>query len=442
MVQGPRRLRRGPSALRLPLMHFTFRTAGESHGRGLVALVEGVPAGLSLVAARDIDPELRRRQGGYGRGGRMKIEQDAAEIVSGVRLGETLGGPVALLVWNRDWQNWQAAMSPEPPADEPDGKSLRRVHLPRPGHADLVGVLKYDRSDARDILERASARETTARVAAGAVARRLLADLGVTIGSHVVSLGGIDARVPDELPADLNAAADASPLRTLDADAGARMIDAIDAARTSGDTFGGVFEVVARGLPVGLGSHVAWDRRLDGRIAQAMMSIQAMKGVEIGLGFEAARRPGSRVHDEIERAADDDRTGGYRRRGNNAGGLEGGTTTGAPLVVRVAMKPLSTLMKPLRSVDLRTGERADAVRERSDVVALAAAGVVGEAMLAIVLADAMLEKFGGDSMGELVRNLDAYVAHLRERARALEVAGTGATGGTAGTDRGTGQRPG
>ena len=400
-------------------MHFTFRTAGESHGRGLVALVEGVPAGLELIAERDIDPDLRRRQGGYGRGGRMKIEQDAAEILTGVRHGETLGSPLALLVWNRDWQNWQVAMSPEPPdADTPE-KKLRRVHLPRPGHADLVGVLKYDRTDARDVLERASARETTARVAAGAVAKRILADAGVAIGSHIVSLGGIDAALPDVLPDDLNAAADASPLRTLDRDAERRMIEAIDAAKAEGDTFGGVFEVVARGVPAGLGSHVAWDRRLDGRIAQAMMSIQAMKGVEIGLGFEAARRRGSQVHDEIERADGETASGGFGRHGNNAGGLEGGMTTGAPLVVRVAMKPLSTLMQPLRSVDLRTGERADAVRERSDVVALAAAGVVGEAMLATVLADALLEKFGGDSMSELLRNLRGYIDHLKERTARL-----------------------
>jgi chorismate synthase len=396
-------------------MHFSFRTAGESHGRGLVTLIEGVPAGLSVVAARDIDPDLRRRQGGYGRGGRMKIEQDTAEVLSGVRHGETLGSPIALLVWNRDWQNWQAAMSPEPLTAEDAEKKLRRVHLPRPGHADLVGVLKYDREDARDVLERASARETTARVAAGAVARRMLADLGITVGSHIVALGGIEASVPDELPADLNAAADASPLRTLDPDAEQRMIAAIDSARGAGDTFGGVFEVVARGVPTGLGSHVAWDRRLDGRIAQAMMSIQAMKGVEIGLGFEAARRPGSAVHDAIARDEAAERAGGFGRLGNNAGGLEGGMTTGAPLVVRVAMKPLSTLMKPLQSVDLRTGERADAVRERSDVVALAAAGVVGEAMLAIVLADALLEKCGGDSMRELQRNLTGYLERLKER---------------------------
>jgi chorismate synthase len=401
-------------------MNFQFRTAGESHGRGLVAIVEGVPAGLPLVAARDVDPDLTRRQGGYGRGGRMRIEKDAIEFLSGVRLGETIGSPIAMLVWNRDWQNWQAAMGAEPPTEGTEEKTLRRVHLPRPGHADLVGVLKYDRADARDILERASARETTARVAAGAIAKRLLAEFDVTVGSHIVSLGGVDARIPDPLPDDLNAAADASPVRTLDAASQARMIEAIDAARTDGDTLGGTFEVVARGLPVGLGSHVSWDRKLDGRIAHALMSIQAMKGVEIGLGFEASRRRGSAVHDEIERADANRRTGGFRRLRNSAGGLEGGITTGEPLVARVAMKPLSTLMQPLRSVDLRTGDAAAAVRERSDVIALAAAGVVGEAMVAIVLADAMLEKFGGDGLGEMRRNFDAYLDQLDRRRAALE----------------------
>ena len=401
-------------------MHFTFNTAGESHGRGLVALVEGVPAGLSLTVERDIDPDLRRRQGGYGRGGRMKIEKDTAEIIAGIRLGETLGSPIALLVWNRDWDNWRVPMAHEPPAPDATDRQLRRVHLPRPGHADLVGILKYDRADARDVLERASARETTARVAAGAIAKRLLAELGVTIGSHIVMLGGIEARRPDVMPDDLNAAADTSPLRTLDPEAEARMIAEIDAAKRAGDTLGGSFEVVARGLPVGLGSHIAWDRRLDGRIAQAMMSIQAMKGVEIGLGFEAARRRGSAVHDEIERDAALARTGGFRRVRNHAGGLEGGITTGEPLVVRVAMKPLSSLMQPLKSVDLQTGGPGDAIRERSDVVALAAAGVVGEAMLAIVLADAMLEKFGSDSMSELHRNLDGYLAQLAHRNTLLD----------------------
>jgi chorismate synthase len=399
-------------------MQFRFRTAGESHGRGLVAMVEGVPAGLDLDIERDVDPELRRRQGGYGRGGRMKIEQDRAELISGVRLGETIGAPIALVIWNKDWKNWQQAMAHQAPAEEATDRALRRVYLPRPGHADLVGVLNYDRTDARDILERASARETTARVAAGAIAKRFLSEFGITIGSHIAELGDVVARLPEELPADLNAAVDESPLRTLDPEAEARMIAAIDAARKAGDTLGGIFEVIVQGLPVGLGSHVSWDRKLDGRLAQALHSIQAMKGVEIGHGFDAARRPGSAVHDEIEQDQDagpHSRTGGYRRRGNQAGGLEGGITTGAPLILRVAMKPLSSLMQPLQSVDLRTGEPADAIRERSDVVALAAAGVVGEAMVAIVLADAMLEKFGGDSMTEIRRNFDGYLDQIQRR---------------------------
>ena len=403
-------------------MRFSFHTAGESHGRGLLALIEGVPAGLSLVAERDIDPELKRRQGGYGRGDRMKIEQDRAEFLSGVRLGETLGSPLSLVIWNRDWENWRVAMAHEPPAGPVSDEDLRRVHLPRPGHADLVGVLKYDRADARDILERASARETTARVAAGAVAKRLLADFGITIGSHIVMLGGVQARVPDELPADLNAAADASPVRTLDPEAEKRMIETIDQAKATGNTLGGAFEVVVRGLPVGLGSHISWDRRLDGRLAQALMSIQAMKGVEIGMGFDAARRPGSEVHDEFDRTPDKTQTGGYSRRSNRAGGLEGGMTTGEPLVVRVAMKPLSTLMRPLSSVNLRTGSAAEANTERSDVVALAAAGVVGEAMTAIILADAFLEKFGGDSMTEIRQNFEAYLRRLQDRQQALDAA--------------------
>jgi chorismate synthase len=406
-------------------MHFSFTTAGESHGPAILAVVDGVPAGLEVRAARDIDPELRRRQGGYGRGGRMAIEQDQVEVLGGIRLGETIGAPIALLVRNRDWQNWRTAMSADPPAPGASDTDLRRVHLPRPGHADLAGVLKYGRRDARDILERASARETAARVAVGAVAKRLLAEAGITVGSHIVRLGDVVARPPDSWPHDLNAASDASPLRTLDSDAETLMIEAVDAARETGDTLGGVFEVVARGVTAGLGSHVSWDRRLDGRIAGALMSIPAMKGVEIGLGFEAATRHGSRVHDEIRYEPDGSirQTGGYNRPTNHAGGIEGGITTGAPVVARVAMKPLSSLSRPLASVDLRTKEPASAIRERSDVAALAAAGVVGEAMLAIVLADALLEKFGGDSMAELLRNLDGYQADLERRGRELEQAG-------------------
>jgi chorismate synthase len=392
---------------------FRFTTAGESHGPALAAVVEGVPAGVPVSAA-EIDAELRRRQGGYGRGGRMRIESDRAEILSGVRHGETLGSPVTLLVRNRDWENWTAALSPAPVENGGDDTAMRRVFFPRPGHADLVGALKYDRADARDILERASARETAARVAAGAVAKRLLAEVGITVGSHVVSLGGVVAQVPAVLPEELNAASDPSPVRCLDAEAEGRMIDAIDAAKAAGDTLGGVVEVVARGVPAGLGSHVAWDRKLDGRLAGALMSIQAIKGVEVGLGFEAAARPGSRVHDAIVLDGSA-QGGGYGRVGNNAGGLEGGISTGQPIVVRAAMKPISTLMQPLRTVDLRTGEPAEAVRERSDVCAVPAAGVVAEAMVALVLADALLEKVGGDSLAEVRRNLRGYLERIAER---------------------------
>lgn len=392
-----------------------FHTAGESHGRGLVATIEGVPAGLSLVMDRDVDPELRRRQGGYGRGRRMQIESDRAEVLSGVRLGETLGSPVAMIIWNRDWENWQTAMSPIAPDPDINPKALRSLHLPRPGHADLVGVLKYDRADTRDILERASARETAARVACGAVAKRLLGEFGIGIGSHVTSIGGIESALPPELPEDLNAASDASPVRTLDAAAGERIIAAIDQAKADGDTLGGVFEVVATGLPVGLGSHVSWDRKLDGRLAGAVMSVQAIKGVEIGMGFQGAHTPGSGVHDPIVPAPGRARSGEIGRSSNRAGGLEGGVTTGEPLVVRGAMKPISTLRKRLPSVDIRTGSVGDAAHERSDVCAVPAAAVVAEAMVALVLADAFVEKFGGDSVLEVRRNFDAYVAYLSER---------------------------
>jgi chorismate synthase len=393
---------------------FRFVTAGESHGPALTAVVEGVPAGLAL-STDDIDRELRRRQGGYGRGGRMRIESDRAGILSGVRHGYTLGSPITLQVNNRDWANWTEPMSAGPVETEGDDQAMRRVFFPRPGHADLVGALKYDRTDARDILERASARETAARVAAGTVARRMLAELGIAVGSHVASLGGIVASPPAELPEDLNAASDPSPVRCLDPQAEGAMIDAIDAARRAGDTLGGVVEVVARGVPAGLGSHVSWDRKLDGRLAHALMSIQAIKGVEIGLGFEGSMRPGSRVHDPIVAEPQNPRGGGFGRTSNNAGGLEGGITTGQPLVVRAAMKPISTLMQPLATVDLRTGEIAEAVRERSDVVAVPAAGVVAEAMVCIVLAGAVLEQFGGDSMTDLRRGFGGYVDRIGAR---------------------------
>lgn len=393
------------------LQRFKFTTAGESHGRGMLVVVEGVPAGLSLSPV-DIATDLARRQLGFGRGGRMKIEKDAGEILSGVRLGETLGSPLSVWIPNRDHENWLEAMAVEARL-EADEETLRRVHLPRPGHADLVGMLKYGRSDARDILERSSARETSARVAAGAVARTLLGTLGVEIGSHVVRIGDAVAPPAADLTG-LNERSDASDVRCLDEGAAEAMREAIRAAGRVGDTLGGVFEVVATGLPVGLGSHVAWDRRLDARIAAVMMGIQAMKGVEIGLGFRAAGLRGSEVHDEIDRDPERRAAGGYRRRRNSAGGVEGGTTTGEPLVVRVAMKPLSSLRRPLDSVDTKTGEPAKAVRERSDVCAVPAAGVIGEAMLAIVLADAALEKFGGDTLDDLLAARDAYMGRIND----------------------------
>jgi chorismate synthase len=392
-----------------------FTTAGESHGQALVSVLEGMPAGVPLLAAH-IDTDLVRRQQGYGRGRRMQIEKDSAEILSGVRAGETLGSPIAMLIRNRDWANWQAIMDPAPREGENEGTLRRRaVTRVRPGHADLTGILKYDRDDARDILERASARETTARVAAGAIARRLLDELGVSIGSHLVHLGGVDAVRPSPMPERINEASDASPLRTLDPSAEAQMIERIDAAKRAGNTLGGICEVVVDGLPVGLGSHVSWDRKLDGRIGAAIMSIPAVKGVEIGMGFQAARVPGSEVHDEISLAPGRTRAGNVRRATNNAGGLEGGISTGEPLVVRVAMKPISTLMRPLGTVDVATGSAASATAERSDVTAVPAMGVIAEAMLALVLADAMLEKFGGDSLPEVQRNLDGYLSHIAAR---------------------------
>ncbi|MEO8336965.1 MAG: chorismate synthase [bacterium] len=391
-----------------------FTTAGESHGQALISVLEGMPAGVPLLAEH-VNTELARRQQGYGRGRRMQIERDTAELLSGIRAGETIGSPISMLIRNRDWANWQEIMDPAPRDTDADGPRRRAVTRVRPGHADLTGILKYDRDDARDILERASARETTARVAAGAIAKRLLAELGVSIGSHLVHLGGVDAVRPAEMPSDLNAASDESQLRTLDTDAEREMIVRIDAAKKEGNTLGGICEVVVDGLPVGLGSHVSWDRKLDGRIGAAMMSIPAVKGVEIGMGFGTARVTGAQVHDEIEPAPGRIRAGGVRRPTNNAGGLEGGMTTGEPLVIRVAMKPISTLMRPLGTVDVATGEAAKATAERSDVTAVPAMGVIAEAMAALVLADAMLEKFGGDSLAEVQRNLNAYLSHLAAR---------------------------
>jgi len=364
-----------------------YFTAGESHGPCLIGVVEGLPAGLKLDLAA-INRDLSRRQQGYGRGGRMKIEADQAEVLSGIRHGETIGSPVTFMVKNRDFK-----------IDE-----LPAVTKPRPGHADLAGVIKYDRQDARDILERSSARETTVRVAIGGACKLLLAEVGVDIVGHIVSLGTVQAKTDGLTFTQIRERSEASEVRCADPAAGKQMIEAVDAAKAQGDTLGGVFEIVAMGVPIGLGSHVQWDRKLDANLARALMSIQAMKGVEIGLGFEAARRLGSQVHDEILPA----QAGILTRAGNNAGGFEGGMTNGQPVVVRVAMKPLSTLMKPMRSVDIQTGQEVKATVERSDVCATPAAAVIGEAVVAFELAKAVLDKFGGDSVRELKRNVDGY----------------------------------
>jgi len=381
-------------------------TAGESHGRELVAILEGIPAGLPLTSA-DVDADLSRRQKGYGRGGRMKIEHDSVSLRSGVRGGETLGSPIALVIPNRDWPNWEARMRPEPFETPPE--PLVRA---RPGHVDLAGGLKYDRKDLRDVLERASARETAVRVAAGAVAAKLLAAVGIRTVGNVVSIGDVETDLSRFSWEERLRAATDGDLRCPDAGAEARMKKAIQAAAHDGDTLGGVFEVVARGVPPGLGSHVQADRKIDGRLAGAMMAIPAIKGVEIGLGFGAARRRGSEVHDAIAWNADGSGGGRFTRPTNRAGGTEGGITNGEDLVVRAAMKPISTLKKPLRSVDVRTKEALDAAHERSDVCAVAAASVVGEAAVRLVVADALLEKFGGDSLRELVRNVEGYLAQL------------------------------
>lgn len=387
-----------------------FLTAGESHGKALVAVLEGMPSGLPL-SARDIDRDLARRQKGYGRGGRMQVERDTVEIISGVRNGVTLGSPISLSVRNRDWENWESIMRVERAEMAPE----KMVTCPRPGHADLAGAMKYGHDDIRNVLERASARETAARVACGAVARRLLSELGVKIASHVVSIGTI--RAPGFLegePRELDAIAEASessPVRCADAGASEEMVSRISAAAERGDTLGGTVEVIALGLPPGLGSYAQWDRRLDARLASAVMGIPAIKGVEIGLGFAAAALPGSKVHDEIVY------DGEIRRRTNNAGGLEGGVTTGEALVVRAAMKPLATLRVPLDSVDISTMEPRKAHHERSDVCAVPACGVVAEAAVALELCSAFLETFGGDTLLRVREALDRYGAEIRRRFR-------------------------
>ncbi len=382
-------------------MPLRYLTAGESHGRALVAILEGLPAGLP-VAIKDIEDELRRRRHGYGRGPRMKFERDRFEVTSGVRSGRTLGSPVALVIHNSEWDKWARIL---PVEGESSGRPLTR---PPPGHADLPGMLKYDFDDARNVLERASARETAARVALGALAKELLAQLGITVISHVVSIGEAivepDAARPG--PHDLEAI-DSSEVRCFDDGASVRMVAAIEAAGAEGDSLGGVVEVLAFGLPPGLGSHVHWDRKLDGRLAGALMAVPAIKGVELGDGFDLARRRGSQSHDEI--------LAGGGRASERAGGTEGGMTIGGPLRVRVAMKPLSTLKKRLRTVDLESGKAAEAFQERTDVCAVPAAGVVCEAVVALVLADAALEKFGGDTLDDFLAAHAGYMQRVRER---------------------------
>ncbi len=393
-----------------------FLTAGESHGRALVGVLEGVPAGFSLSSG-DIDVELRRRQGGYGRGGRMKIESDRAEILSGVRWGKTLGSPISILIENKDWRNWAEGMSP----DEGHEGSIAPVTRPRPGHADLAGALKYDFRDVRNVLERSSARETAARVAVGAVAKKILAEFGVGVGSYVIQIGG--AAMPESASGacasadDLMRAfeaAERSEVRCPDKKASERMMRLIDKARKEGNSLGGIFEVFMTNVPAGLGSHAHWDRKLDGRIAQAVMSVQAVKGVEIGSGFSMAGRSGSEVMDEIFYKTSKSKVGGSRffRKTNNAGGIEGGISNGMPILVRAAMKPIPTLRRPLMSVDIRTKKAFEASYERSDICAVPAAAVVAEAMAAMVLADALLEKAGGDSRREVMRNFNAYMSYL------------------------------
>jgi chorismate synthase len=398
-------------------------TAGESHGPQLTAILEGCPAGLAVSAA-EIDAQLARRQKGYGRGERQSIEQDRVEIVGGVRHGRTTGAPIALVVRNRDAANWGDVLSAEMPgegAESPGegveapgaatdfGAGAKPVTIPRPGHADLGGALLYDHADVRDVIERASARETAARVACGAVARRLLAEVGCALGSHVVSVGEVDSKAT--LTEELLAHTEDDPVRCLDPEAAARMRAAIDAAAEAGDTAGGVIEVVAFGYPPGVGSYVQGDRRLSSRLAQAVLSVPAMKGVEVGLGFAAARLPGSRVHDPL--AWDEDR--GYHRLSNHAGGVEGGISTGEPVVLRAAMKPISTLRSPLGTIELGTHEPLESRYERADVCAVPAAGIVLEAVVALALADALLERFGGATVGDLVGAVEAFAARCARR---------------------------
>ncbi|MGH0940955.1 chorismate synthase [Bacillus mycoides] len=386
-----------------------YITAGESHGPQLTTILEGVPAGLSLVA-NDINEELARRQKGYGRGRRMQIEKDQVQIVSGVRHGKTMGSPIALVVENRDFTHWTKVMGAEPLTEQEEKEMKRQVTKPRPGHADLNGAIKYGHRDMRNVLERSSARETTVRVAAGAVAKKILAELGIQVAGHVIEIGGVQAaNIKYNSIAELQSTTEASPVRCLDEEAGKKMMQAIDDAKANGDSIGGIVEVVVEGMPIGVGSYVHYDRKLDAKLAAAIMSINAFKGVEIGIGFEAAHRPGSEVHDEILW----DEVQGYRRKTNNAGGLEGGMTTGMPVVVRGVMKPIPTLYKPLQSVDIDTKEPFTASIERSDSCAVPAASVVAESVVAWELATALIEQFGLDRIDLIRENIKKHNEYAR-----------------------------
>jgi chorismate synthase len=402
-----------------------FLAAGESHGKSLIGILEGIPSGLS-ISAEDIDRDLKRRQMGYGRGARMKIESDHAAILSGVRWGKTIGSPVTLSIENKDWKNWIKGMSP----DVADKRSIPAVTRPRPGHADLAGAIKYDQHDLRDILERSSARETAARVALGAIAKRFLAEFGIRIGSYVIQIGTIKVQRTKDILQNLEKVllchfekAERSPVRCPDKEISEKMVGLIDKMRQEGNSLGGIFQVFATGVPTGLGSYIQWDKRLDGRLAKALMSIQAIKGVEIGLGFEIAKHPGSQVMDEIfyktesvrrKAGSNESQRFGFYRKTNNAGGIEGGMANGMPIVMRAAMKPIPTLKRPLRSVDIMTKKPVEATYERSDTCAVPAAGVIGEAMVALTIADVFLEKFGGDSMAEAKCNYDSYVEYIKK----------------------------
>lgn len=407
------------------MSHLRFFTAGESHGKALIGILEGIPSGLS-VSTEDIDRDLKRRQVGYGRGARMKIESDHAVILSGVRWGQTIGSPVALYIENKDWKNWIEVMSP----DLADEGSIPAVTKPRPGHADLAGAIKYGQHDLRNILERSSARETAARVALGAIAKKFLTEFGISIGSYVIQIGNIKVKQSrkklqssEKVLLSCFEKAEKSPVRCPDEEVSRKMVELIDKVTQGRNSLGGIFEVFVTGVPAGLGSHIQWDKKLDGRVAKALMGIQAIKGVEIGLGFDMAKHLGSEVMDEIfyraksseQRAqSNGSQVSGFYRKTNNAGGIEGGMTNGMPIIIRIAMKPIPTLKKPLRSVDIITKKPVEATYERSDICAVPAAGVIGEAMVALTIADVFLEKFGGDSMIETKRNYESYFEYIRK----------------------------